>query len=386
MRFDLPIFRGLAMFAAALAILLAMACQAQPAPTPTPEPTPTPTPKPTPTPTPTPAPTPTPTPEPTATAVPEPAADTLVPEGATFFIDFDPATVFDSPVLAPLLETMFGIGTEGGFLEKFETDTGISLRSMEFAELYLDFNLAMSIVLGMEMDGKDGALNLGVALRGDLDQEEFSDRMEAAESGSGDGVRGEEYRGFTLYIDPTGGSESFSFAFPENDTFVFGTTDAVREMLDVAAGAANPVPVETRDSLNALGSRDFGMVLVVPPGAMELATEGEDQGMAILATLAPGALTADLIVIKLELDDDVVSMYSVHHFSDEDTAAASKDFNEGSMILIGAMSGSPEVQELLQGVEIVQEGTLVSYHMALDANSVDAILDFVSLFMQLGAG
>ena len=385
MRSELPIFRRLAMLSAALAIILAMACEAQPTSTPTPEPTPTPTPRPTPTPPPTA--TPIPTPVPTVTPVPEPAAETLVPEGATFFIDLKPSVVLNSPVVTPLLETMFGGGTEDGFFERLEADTGISASSMESAQLYLDFNAAMSIALGLGQDAGAATPDLGVALRGEFDQDEFFERMEEATgTSSGGGLEVEDHRGFSLYSDPEGDPNSFSFAFPANDTFVFGTADAVREMLDVAAGAVDPVSAATRESLNALGSRDFGMVMVVPPDAMERATEGGEQGMALLATLAPGALTADLIVTKLEIDGAAMSLSSVHHFGDEVTATAAKEFNEGSMVLIGAMSGSPEVEELLQSVEIAQDGTLVSYQMTLDADAISAILDFVTIFGQLGGG
>ena len=387
MKLDRSNVRGLAAFMVALVILLAMSCTTEPAPTPTPEPTPTPTPIPTPTPTPTPTPVPTPTPEPTETPVPEPASETMLPEKATFFADFRPAAVLDSPVLKPLLEAMFGFGTEGGFFERFEEQTGISVSSMDSAELYVDFNAAMRIALGLEVVGAGPVLNFGMSLKGEIDQGEFLDRLEQANgAGSGDGLQVENHRGFTLYTGPDGNLGDLSFAFPRSDTILFGADDAVREMLDVAAGHSAPVPTETSELLNALGSRDFGLVMVVPPDALELATEGEDQGMAVLATLAPGALTADLIVLNLKMGESAISMHSAHHFSDETTATAAREFNEDSMDLIGAMSGSPKVQELLEGVHIAQDGTLVAYGMDLDAESIAAILDFVSLFSRLGGG
>ena len=173
--------------AASLVVLLFIACGSDPSPTPEPtqEATATPAPPPTSTPRPSPTPNPSPTPTPSPTPPPVPARKSFIPQGATIAIDARPSDIFRSPVMEPLLRVLFeGASGEEGILSELEGETGISLRSLEFMEMYMDFaevfEMAMSGAGEMESELPD----LGVVLRGDdIDEGGFISTLERAERG-----------------------------------------------------------------------------------------------------------------------------------------------------------------------------------------------------------
>lgn len=361
----------------ALVVLLGLACASDPTPTPSPTPEPTPTP--------TPVPTATPTPEPTATPTPEPAVSasgqTLIPEGASLIIDANPAALLESPVLAPLLDALFE-GSDETVFSEFESETGIDLGSIERAEIFMDVEALLEVGGDPESQENIEIPTIGITLRGELDEKEFLAKLESAmaEDPSQD-YKEISYRDFSMYVDAGGDPENFSFAFVDSETFLFGTTDGVEAMLDVASGTARPVSGEGVTALEALGDRDFGMIMVTPPELIEAAMAEGQEAMGLLGAFGP---TAPLSVVKIALGSDSMEVQSRQYFENEADAAAYKEYNEGLIALMGVMSGSTELQDLAAGADIRQDGSQVSFELDVSASSITAILDLLSFMTQMG--
>ena len=359
----------------AVAMVLILACGSDPEPTPTPTPEPTPTP------------TATPTPEPTATPTRVPPAgssrETLIPDGASLIIDADPSAILDSPVLAPLWEAMFGeLGTEENVLSEFESETGIDLSSVERTEIYMDIEALFEIGGEPGSDDITEPPTMGVVLYGDLDEADFLAKLESAMmEDPNQNYEALTYLSYSIYVDASGDRESFSFAFVDSETLLFGTTDAVQAMLDVASGTASPLSGEAVAALEALGERDFGMIVVAPLEAMEAAFAEGPENMGLLGTLGP---VAPLSVTKMVLGEDSMQVQSRQYFEDESDASAYKEYNDGLVALMGVMSGSEEIQDLVEGIDIRQDGLGVTTDIEVDAASITAILDLLSLMMQVG--
>ena len=303
-------------------------------------------------------------------------------------MDAFPSIILNSPVMEALLGLVLGgTDTEEGVFSDFETDTGLEVDSIEYAEMFLDVDTVLSIGLGGEEQGEVDAPEMGVVLRGDFDVAGLVANMERAmEDAPGGSYEVENYRGYDIYVDSSGDPDNLAFAIPDPGTFLFGTTGSLRSMLDVAAGVAPAASGEGAQVLEALGPRHFGLVMRLPPEAMEMATAGDDGDMSLIGSLAPGALTASITVMSLLVQDDTLLIQSRQLFDEESAAAASKEFNEGTMLMLGAMSGSPELQQLVSGIEVSREGRTVSYDMTLDEPSIMAVIDFLLLFMQMGEG
>ena len=359
---------------------LAVACGSDPTPTPTPTQLPTPTP----------TPLPTPTPEPTATLPPPAGAtsprDSLIPEDATLVIDADLKAIFDSPALAPVIEVLFGgEGSGQSALVDFESDTGISLRSITSAEMFLDAE-ALS-TLGQDPGSSEpaDAPTLGVVLRGDLTEEDFLSNFQGAmENDPSLKYEVVDYRGQKMYVDANRDPENFSFAFVSDGVFLLGLNDGVEKMLDVASGTVGPISGGGVAALDALGNRDIGIIMISPTGGMKATAPADQESQGLLGMVAAGSVNVPLSVTRILLVGDAMQIQSAQFLENEAVAAAYKEYNEGTMVLLGAMSGSPELQRLVDEANIEQHGSRVSFEMTIDAAGLSAVLDFMSPFMQAG--
>ena len=368
--------------AVALAVLLLLACGSDPEPTPTPAPTETPVPTPTPTvvPTSTPRPTATPTPTPE----PAPARKSFIPEGATVIIDAWPSDVFDSSFVESALDLLLdGEGTVSGLFEDFQADTGIDPRSLEYLEAYADIGVVVELAIGEAEDSEPGLPELGIAVQGDIDTDGLAARLLNANDGD-PSYEETSYRDYSLYVDARRDPDSLVFSIAEEGTLLFGTEEGVKTMLDVASGVAPQISGEDVRALEGLGNRDLGLILAIPEGLLDAATEGEDGSGNPMALLGLGGLTPEVTVMSLRFVGDSMQVHTVEIYEDDSIAASAKEYNEGTIAMVGSLFGSAEIQEMTRETEIEQEGNRVSYRLSVDESAMVAILDFIASFMALG--
>lgn len=371
---------------ASLMVVLLIACGSDP--TPTPVPTSTLAPPPTATPRPSPTPIPPPTATPTPTVQPAPARESYIPQGATVAIDARPSNIFRSPVMEPLLGLLFdGAGGEAGFFAEFEAETGVLLRSLDFMEMYVDFQdvfeIAMTGSEGLESEFPD----FGVVLRGpDIDEDDFVSRLgKANETGPGAGYEAIVHRGYQIHVEADEESDGFAFSFADRDTLLLGTQDGIKAMLDVASGSAPQVSGEGMRALDSLGDRDFGLVLLMPDGLPDALGETGESGGNPLAAFGLGSLAPRATVMAMRTEDQALRVRTLEIYEDEPAAAAAREYNEGTMAMMGSMFGSPGIQALISDTDIRQDGNTVSYSSSVDQSAMTAILDFLFTFMQLGS-
>ncbi len=361
-------------FAAAglvLAALLFVACGSDPTPTPTPAPTDVPAP--------------TPTRLPTATPEIALSRETLLPADATFVVDANPAAMLDSPVMMTILGMLFdsgGTGSESDFLGELESKTGIDLRSVEFVEMFADLETVLEAGLSADMEEDSDAPRMGVVLRGVSDEADFAGRMMAASAENPEikpeiEYEVEFYRGHGLYVDSSGNEDSFSFSFLDSGTLLFGTTDGVKAMIDVAEGVAPPLSGEGIRALDALGDRHLGVILSTPPELLEMTGEGTGDGMGMLGFLDPTALSSPLTVMKVRVGDAAFEMQVKQFFEEETAASASREYTVGAMAMLGVMAGSPGIQDLAAGMTISQSGLEVSYSLTISEAQMQEISKFL---------
>ena len=379
-------------FAAAglvLAAMLAVACGSDPTPTPTPVPTVVPGP------TSTPLPPATPTPEPTTIPTPEIALsrDTLLPAGATFVVDANPTAMLESPVMMTFLGMLFDSvgsigsgGTGSDFLDELESKTGIDLRSVEFVEMFADLETVLEAGLSADVEEDIDSPIMGAVLRGELNEADFAERLRAAaEEDPEIKYEVESYRGLDLYVGSNGNEGSFSFSFLDSGTLLFGTTDGVKAMIDVAEGDAPPLSGEGMQALDALGDRHLGVIMSTPPELLEMADEGTEDGMGMLGILDPTALSSPLTVMSFRVGDAAFEMQVRQFFEEETAAIASKEYTEGTMAMLGAMAGSPGIQDLFAGMTIGQSGLEVSYGLTISEAQIEEIVNFLFAFVAMSS-
>ena len=394
LNFAVPrLFPPLAVVAVAVAVLLTLACATEPAATPAPTLVPPPTATPVPDPTPTPEPLATATPEPAPTATPEPtptpapSRETLLPEGSGLAVDAYPASILDSPLVISLLENISGRAETGqGLFDELEAETGISLRSIEYTELFIDLEGILAIV-NSTAEQDVAPPRTAAALHGDFDETEFLAMLERAAQDDPDVEYGVEvYRGHELHLDGIGDPDSLAYSFLDSGTLLIGTIEGVRVMIDVAEGAARPMSGEAVWALEALGDRHIGVILSTPPELLEeMTAQGDADAMGLLSALDPTALSSPLTVMGLLMGDGYITVNLRQFFEDEDDATVSKEYTEGTMAMLGAMAGEPAIQQMVAGMEITQSGPEVSYSMTVTSAQMEAILEVLSGLTGLGS-
>ena len=285
-----------------------------------------------------------------------------------------------------MLDVLFeGGADEAGIFSELEAETGISLSSLEFTEMYMDFGEVFQIAMSGAEDLESEFPNFGVVLRGDdIDEDDFVLRLEeASEADPGVNYEATAYRGYQIHADADEGAEGFAFSFADQDSLLLGTQDGIKAMLDVASGAAPQISGEGVRALDSLGDRDLGLILAIPEGLLDEASGGGDGDGNPMALLGLGGLTPELTVVALRFNDRSVRVHSVEIYKDESVAAAAKEYNEGAIAMVGAMFGSAEIQDLVAGSDIRQERNRVSYRLSVDEPAAVAILDFLTSFADL---
>ena len=381
-----PLFPSLLAGAALPLILLLLACGSDPDPTPSPTPAPTATPIPAATPEPTATPPPTATPAPTP--VPAPARESFIPQGATVIIDARPSEILESSLVESVLSALFdGPGTVEGFFDEFQSATGISLRSVEYAEGFVDIGDVLGMATSDPGDVEATLPDLGIAVRTAVDEDDLAHRLSGP--GKSDGEPYYEltsYRGHNLYVDAGGDRSKFVFSVVEEDTLLFGSEEGVKAMLDVASGSAAQISGESLDALDSLGARDFGLILRIPEGLLDAAADGGGESGNPMAMLGLGGVAPELTLMALRFSDDSAQVHTVEFYEDEAVAATAKEYNQGTLAMVGSLFGSAELQELIAESVITQDGDKVSYKFSIDEPAMSAILEFLTSLVGFGAG
>lgn len=389
MNFSFPRLSILAAVGMTLAVLLVIACGSDPTPTPTteptatPVPTPTATPEPPPTPAPTATPTPTATPAPTATpeaedtsvSLPESSGESLLPDGAALIIEAYPAALLDSaaPLFAMLMELDPESAGDGidGVMEDFRDESGIDLRSVTYAEMYMDLESFLGTIEGM--DSTD--VEFGMALYGEFDEDEIVATLERESDGS---YEVGDYRGFAVHrVEDSG--EAISVSIIDSKMALIGADVSVEAMLDVAAGAAPAASGELRQTLDSLGDRHLGFAMALPPELLEdmaMGAAGEDAlpQMGLLGAMDITALTAPVNAMKVLFRGDTIEIEARSHFDDNVAATASKEYSEGVVAMFGAMfATSEELQDFASSMEVSQSGEAVTFKMAVTVQVIEEL-------------
>jgi hypothetical protein len=270
--------------------------------------------------------------------------------------------------------------------QNLESKTGIDLLSVEFVEMFADLETVLEAGLSADVEEDIDSPIMGAVLRGELNEADFAQRLRAAaEEDPEIKYEVESYRGLDLYVGSNGNEDSFSFSFLDSGTLLFGTTDGVKAMIDVAEGAAPPLSGEGMQALDALGDRHLGVIMSTPPELLEMTDEGTEDGMGMLGILDPTALSSPLTVMSFRVGDAAFEMQVRQFFEEETAAIASKEYTEGTMAMLGAMAGSPGIQDLFAGMTISQSGLEVSYGLTISEAQIEEIVNFLFAFVAMSS-
>ena len=304
-----------------------------------------------------------------------PLRETLIPESANLVIDAEIAAILESEIVMTAQEAMLDSDGSGeGFLVEFKSQLGLDLGSIEFVEAFVD--LEALLVSGVSTEGLSEIAfpTFGAALRGEFDEDDFLEKVRIGANGD---FKSEPYRGRQLNIGISDGTDASAFTFLDDGTLLLGTPDGVKAMIDVADGFSPPMSGAGMRAVNSLGERHVGVILHTPPELFEMMVEGGQEVVPMLGLLDPTAVSSPLMVLKMWMADSTIEIGVKQYFEEEADAVASKEYTEGTMAMLGALVGSPALQELIAGVEVEQDGLEVTSKLAITDDQLEGILEFL---------
>ena len=172
-----------------------------------------------------------------------PATMAWLPADASVVGHVDLTALFASP-LRETWEEQIDARESRDELDEFREATGLD----PFTDLYrVSFAVVTTDTASGAQPGSPSAERWGISIQGAFDSERLIDKLEEVAE-----LEVEDYRGTTIYhptpredqdAEQVSVSEETAFAFPDNETIVYGDRDYIRQMLDTGhgrAGSAGP--------------------------------------------------------------------------------------------------------------------------------------------------
>ncbi|MFC1944863.1 hypothetical protein ACFLX5_05215 [Chloroflexota bacterium] len=251
-----------------------------------------------------------------------------------------------------------------GALDYVEEEFGIDLRE-----------LSQGLFFG-SIGSDDSEVDFGCIVEGSFDESRFIDGLEKY----GDTVLDvSEYRDHTIYLDDDGG---LGLCFIEDEIMVVGSPQATRDVIDVVEGEKPPISGRIRDNYDALGDADLKTIIAIPGEAW---TEVIDEDS--LGDNTPFSLDflkeMEYVGFSLNTDDENLDLSLKLYWSDATVAQESEELIRSFLNIFKLMSEDPELQGLLDSIDISSSGLLVSIDIELNADMLEALMEMSEMEMPL---
>lgn len=225
-------------------------------------------------------------------------------------------------------------------LDKFAKDSGIDLRHIQQIVIFADINK-------LEQAGY-----FGFIVEGGVDEKKFIDFIKKE---SGEELTTSDYKGYRLYTDKKG---EVGLSFLGNGVFLFGTTVAAKDIIDVSKGEKKRLSGMVLDAYNNLGDALIKFVFEIPEEARrELAKETVPGNTQIsLKAFADMDMFGFATQKEAKTITDLINL----HFLNTNSAKDAKDVLSGAISFFKGLSQDPKIKELLGKIEITVAGSLVT--------------------------
>lgn len=240
-------------------------------------------------------------------------------------------------------------------LDKLVEETGVDLRDFSQAIIFAD-------ITTLEQAGY-----VGVIIEGTFNEERFIDNIERQ---VGEEFITSDYKGYKLYTDET---EEFVIAFLSNEVLLLGTTNAVKDTIQVSTGDRRKVSGIILDTYNQLGDALIKCAFELPEEAREALTEETIPG-GIPISFEPFA-DIDIVGFALNKVTELMTTRIDLHFLSPDSAQDAKDTLSGTLILLRGVLQDPEIKELLGKVEVTGADSWVTISFEITISEIERLTE-----------
>jgi len=240
-------------------------------------------------------------------------------------------------------------------LDELVNETGIDLR--DFSEVVIFADIATLAQAGY----------LGVIIEGTFNESQL---INSIEQEAGEEFTTSDYKGYRLYTDEV---EEFGIAFLTDRMLLLGTMEAVKDAIDVSKGDREQIGGIIVDTYNRLGDALIKFAFEFPEEAREALTE----------ELVPGEIPIsldsfadiDVVGFALNKEAETITVQINSHFLSTDSAQDAKDTLSGAILLFKGMLEVPEIEELLDKIEVSAADSWVTIALEITISEIEQLTE-----------
>jgi len=185
---------------------------------------------------------------------------------------------------------------------------------------------------------------LGVIVEGTFDEKQFIDNIGEQ---TGEEFTTSDYKGYKLYLDE---EEEFGIAFLSDRMLLLGTTEAVKDAIDVSKGDKKQASGIILDTYNRLGDALIKFAFELPEEAREALTEEPVPGDIPISMESFADI--DILGFALNKEAETITVQITPHFLSTESAEDARDTLSGAISLFKGTLQVPEIKELLGKIEV----------------------------------
>lgn len=280
----------------------------------------------------------------------------LVPQDANFIGDVQIERIINDPDFQNAYNQSPKSGDEpatwDAALAKLTAETGLDLHQFNDALIFGDVTRASTYFCGIA--------------QGTFDETQF---MENIKVKSGSEFTTTSYKGYNLYIED---GETATFAFLGKSTLLFGTTQSVKDAIDVSKGDRNRLSGQVLDTYNGLGTAIAKAALLIPESERRKLlddSQSEDTGLSF----KPFA-DADAVGMSIDKSGATETIRIEAHFVSAASARDAKDTVAGGISLLKGMTQDQAAKDLLGKIEVVVSGSTLRVTFSASLSDLEKAL------------
>jgi hypothetical protein len=240
-------------------------------------------------------------------------------------------------------------------LDELVEETGIDLRDFSQAVIFADTTTL------------DQAGYVGVIIEGTFDEEQFIANIEEI---MGEEFATSKYNGYRLYIVE---EEDFRLTFLSDKMLLMGTTQAVKDAIDVSKGDQSQVSGTIFDTYNQLGDPLIKFAFELPGEALEALTEEPAAGEIPISLEAFADI--DVVGFALDKEADTITIQINPHFLSADSAQDAKDTLSDAISLFKDLLEVPELEELMDKIEVSVTDSWVTIALEITISEIERLTE-----------
>ncbi len=240
-------------------------------------------------------------------------------------------------------------------LDNVIEETGIDPRDISEAVVFAD------------MTSIEEAEYLGIIVEATFDKNELIDQIEE-EWGLDFTVS--DYKGYELYIDQ---DEGFAFTFLSDEMVLLGTTQAVKDAIDVSKGEKAGASGVVLDTYNRFGDALIKLALKVPEETRESITEEPMPGDMPISM--ESFADVETVGFALGKEMETITARIDLHFLSAESAEDAGDTLSSTIGFFGAMSPDQQIKELLDKIEVEIADSWVIINYAITLSEIEELME-----------